>query len=387
MSTAAAKSLSPRAVDPVLLAAACVIVSVGLIMVSSASVSIAERTIGDNWHYLNRHAVALVIGIAGAAAMSLIPTQTWYRLRLVLLAAALGLLALVLVSGVGYSVNGAQRWIRVSGFSFQPSELARLGILIFVSGYVVQHRDKLVSSFMGFATPMFVVAFACFLLLLEPDFGAAVVLAVTCLGILFVGGARIRDFFVLGTASAGVLAVAALTSPYRVARLTAFLDPWADPFNSGFQLTQSLIAIGRGDWFGVGLGASVQKLFYLPEAHTDFVFAVIAEETGFVGATAIVVLFAVLVGRGFQLAHRADVYGLKFQACLAFGISLWLGLQAFINLGVNAGVLPTKGLTLPLLSYGRTSLIVSLAAIGLLLRIHYEVSQSAPQGRARRGRR
>lgn len=387
MSAAVAKPLAFRAVDPVLLALASVIAGLGLVMVSSASVSIAERTLGDSWYYMNRHAVALVIGVAGAAVMSLIPTQTWYRLRLVLLAAALGLLCLVLVSGVGYSVNGAQRWIRIGGFTFQASELARLGILIFVSGYVVQHREKLASSFMGFAKPMAVVAFACVLLLLEPDFGAAVVLAVSCLGILFVGGARIRDFVVLGTVSAGALALAALASPYRVARLTAFLDPWADPFNSGFQLTQSLIAIGRGDWFGVGLGGSVQKLFYLPEAHTDFVFAVLAEETGFVGATAVVVLFALLVGRGFQLAHRADANGLKFQACLAFGISLWLGLQAFINLGVNAGILPTKGLTLPLLSYGRTSLIVSLAAIGLLLRIHYEVSQSLPRGRVRKGRR
>jgi cell division protein FtsW len=223
---------------------------------------------------------------------------------------------------------------------------------------------------------MIIVAAAATLLLLEPDFGAAVVLTATSLGVLFVGGARLRDFVLAVAAGSVVLGSLAFSSAYRVERLTTFLDPWADPFASGFQLTQSLIAIGRGEWFGVGLGASVQKLFYLPEAHTDFVFAVLAEETGFAGASVVIVLFALIVYRAVMLGRQAIRSGLPFQGLVAIGIGLMLGLEAFINIGVNSGLLPTKGLALPLVSYGRSSTVVTLAALGILLRIHYELHGS-----------
>jgi cell division protein FtsW len=235
---------------------------------------------------------------------------------------------------------------------------------------------------------MVVLSFACALLLAEPDFGAAIVLTATALTMLFVAGARIRDFLLFFSATLVAMVVLALTSPYRMKRLTGFLDPWADPFDSGFQLTQSLIAIGRGEWFGVGLGSGVQKLFYLPEAHTDFVFAVFAEEFGLLGSLVLIALFLALLWRIFSIAKRAAATERFFEAYLAVGLGTWLGLQAFINVGVNMGLLPTKGLTLPLISYGRSSLIVTMAAIGLLLRIHHElVVDARPLNRKRGGRR
>jgi cell division protein FtsW len=237
-------------------------------------------------------------------------------------------------------------------------------------------------GFTGFLRPMLLLSLACGLLLAEPDFGAAIVLLATALAMLFVAGARLRDFCLFFGVAVIAMAALAVTSPYRMNRLTGFLDPWADPFNSGFQLTQSLIAIGRGEWFGVGLGNGVQKLFYLPEAHTDFVFAVFAEEFGLAGATVLVGLFLVLVWRIFRLAMRAVRSERFFEAYLAVGLGTWLGLQAFINIGVNMGLLPTKGLTLPLVSYGRSSLIVTLVSIGLLLRIHHElIVDAAPVNR------
>jgi cell division protein FtsW len=237
-------------------------------------------------------------------------------------------------------------------------------------------------EFLGFLRPMLLLSLACALLLAEPDFGAAIVLLATALSMLFVAGARLRDFCLFFGVAVISMAALAITSPYRLERLTGFLDPWSDPFNSGFQLTQSLIAIGRGQWFGVGLGDSVQKLFYLPEAHTDFVFAVFAEEFGLLGSFALIALFAVLVWRIFQLGMRAARTERLFEAYLSIGIGTWLGLQAFINIGVNMGLLPTKGLTLPLISYGRSSLIVAMISIGLLLRVHHElVTDARPANR------
>ena len=256
-----------------------------------------------------------------------------------------------------------------------------------MAGYAVRHQEEIRGGLIGLLKPMLLVVVFSTLLIAQPDFGAAVVLTATAMTVLFVAGARIRDFaalFVLAALSLGVLAV---SSPYRLARLTGFLDPWADPFNSGFQLTQSLIAIGRGDWLGVGLGGSVQKLFYLPEAHTDFVFAVLAEELGLFGSFAVVALFLAFVWRVLRLARDAHQSGLAFQAYLSLALGVWLGLQAFINIGVNVGLLPTKGLTLPLMSYGRTSAIVTLASVGLILRIHHEIATAQAQGgRRRRGR-
>ena len=297
------------------------------------------------------------------------------------------LLIVVLLPGIGYEVNGARRWVRVGIMNLQVSEPARLCLLIYLAGYLVRRSKSLREEFVGFLRPMLVLTVACVLLLKEPDFGAAIVLLATALAMMFVAGARIRDFIVFFSAAAGAMIALAITSPYRMKRLTGFLDPWSDPYDSGFQLTQSLIAIGRGEWFGVGLGDSVQKLFYLPEAHTDFVFAVFAEEFGLIGSLVLIALFMALVWRVFRLGIRAHAAERFFEAYLAIGIGTWFGLQAFINIGVNMGLLPTKGLTLPLVSYGRSSLIVTMACIGLLLRIHHELVVDAKPVNRKRGRR
>ena len=285
---------------------------------------------------------------------------------------AVGLLFFVLIPGLGHVVNGSRRWIRVMGFNFQASELARVLTLIFIASYAVRREEELRNTAMGLIKPMALLAFVAMLLLAEPDFGAASVLLIAGFGILFVAGARLRYVIMVAAVCAGAMALLVMLVPYRMARVTSFLDPWADPFNSGFQLTQSLIAIGRGEWFGVGLGASVQKLFYLPEAHTDFVFAVLAEELGLAGVLLVLALFVLLIWRCCQIARQAAHAGRLFQAYLAAAFGIWVGLQAFINIGVNMGVLPTKGLTLPLMSYGRSSLLVTLLWLGIVMRIRHE---------------
>jgi cell division protein FtsW len=361
------------AFDPLLVCAAVGLVAVGAIMVGSASISLADRQTGEPLYYLIRHLGALVVGGFGVLVAVAVPTEVWYRLNWLLLVAALGLLVLVLLPGLGHTVNGARRWLLVGPVTLQASEPARLCMLLYIASYAVRRSDELAASLKGLLKPMLLVGAAAALLLLEPDFGASVVLIATSLAVLFVGGARMRDF-VLGVAAGGAsLAVLAFTSTYRFERLTKFLDPWADPYAGGFQLTQSLIAIGRGQWTGVGLGESVQKLSYLPEAHTDFVFAVLVEELGFVGASIVIALFGVIVYRAVVLGREAMRAGMPFQALVATGIGLMLGFEAFINIGVNAGLLPTKGLPLPLVSYGRSSTVVTLVALGLLLRIHHEV--------------
>jgi cell division protein FtsW len=282
-------------------------------------------------------------------------------------------LVAVLLPGLGHTVNGATRWIQFGPINFQASEPARICLLLYIASYTVRRGEELSASLRGLAKPMALVCLAAGLLLIEPDYGSTVVLLVTSLGILFVGGARLRDFglaVVVGGVALGVLAVA---SPYRLERLMQFLNPWADAYGGGFQLTQSLIAIGSGEWLGVGLGESVQKLFYLPEAHTDFVFAVLVEELGFAGATLVVVLFGIIVYRALTLGREAMRSGLPFQGLVCYGIGLMLGFEAFVNMGVNAGMLPTKGLPLPLISYGRSSTIATLFVLGLLLRVHQEL--------------
>ena len=287
------------------------------------------------------------------------------------------LLLLVLIPGIGHSVNGSRRWLRILGLNFQVSELARVLVLTYVASYAARREQELRETLPGLAKPLGLLGVFFVLLLVEPDFGAATVLMATGFGVLFVAGARLRYVIGLAVAGGALIGWVAMSESYRMRRLTAFLDPWADPFNSGFQLTQSLIAIGRGEWFGVGLGESVQKLFYLPEAHTDFLFAVLAEELGLAGVILTLALFIGLVWRALQIARMAADAGLKFQSYLAAGFGIWLGLQSFINIGVNMGVLPTKGLTLPLMSYGRSSLIVTLAWVGLLLRVYHEATAGA----------
>jgi cell division protein FtsW len=363
-------------VDPAIVASVFSLLLIGLVMVTSASLNVAERLSGDPFFHFERQLLSALLGCTIGGAMLFVPISMWQRFAPALLVASFALLVLVLIPGLGHEVNGSRRWIRIGMLNFQPSEVARWLLLIYTAVFAVRHQTELRSSTQGFFKPLAVLLAAAGLLLLEPDFGAAVVLCVTGTAVLFVAGARLREFLLVSAIGGAVLAFLALASPYRLQRLIGFLDPWADPFNSGFQLTQSLIAIGRGEWFGVGLGSSIQKLFYLPEAHTDFVFAVLAEEFGLLGVLVVVLAFLVLVLRSLRLSRIAADAGMPLHACIAAGFGVWLGLQAFINIGVNMGLLPTKGLTLPLMSYGRSSMLVTLAWIGVLLRVHHEVAAS-----------
>jgi cell division protein FtsW len=364
-------------IDALMLALALGIILLGLVMVTSASISVASQGSGEPFLYLERQLILTLLGTAAAALVFCLRTEQLERASVPLLVLAAGLLILVLVPGLGHSVNGSRRWLRILGGNFQVSELVRVIVLIYVASYAVRRESELRTTFKGLARPLGILTLMGALLLAEPDFGAATVLFASGFALLFLAGARLR--YVLGMTLIAVagFATLAMSSNYRLRRLTTFLDPWADPYNSGFQLTQSLIAIGRGEWFGVGLGASVQKLFYLPEAHTDFLFAVLAEELGLAGVALTLGLFLGLIWRSFFIARLASAAGLKFAAYLAAGFGLWLGIQAFINIGVNMGVLPTKGLTLPLMSYGRSSLIVAMAWVGLVLRVYHEATHEA----------
>ncbi len=369
MNTQATKAQTP---DYWLIGAPLLLIGLGLVMVASASIATAERDPGQPLYYLTRQ--ALHLAGAGLLAWGVLRTRLvyWEKAGPALLLLSFLLLTLVLLPGIGKEVNGSMRWLALGPLNLQPSEPAKLFMVVYLAGYLVRHGAEVCVS-AGFLKPMALVALLGALLLAEPDFGAAVVLGATVLGMVYLGGARLWQFGLLLVLALLLLGALALASPYRLERLTSFLNPWADPFNSGFQLTQALIAFGRGEWLGVGLGASVQKLFYLPEAHTDFLFAVLAEELGLVGTLSVIALYGVIVWRAFALAATAAQRGQLFAMHLAHGIGLWLGLQAFISMGVNMGLLPTKGLTLPLMSYGGSSLVVSCVAIALLLRIGHEL--------------
>jgi cell division protein FtsW len=374
----------PVQVDPVLLFIVVTLLFGGMVILASASISISDSTQNDPFYYVGRQAVAALIGGAAGFACLFIPMHIWNKSGPVMLIVGLALLLVILIPGVGHTVNGSTRWLRLGSINLQVSEPVRLCLMIYLAGYLVRQNKALRERFTGFLWPMTVLSLACLLLLAEPDFGAAIVLLATALAMLFVAGARIRDFLIFFGVAVLAMVALAITSPYRLQRMTGFMDPWADPYDSGFQLTQSLIAIGRGEWFGVGLGDGVQKLFYLPEAHTDFVFAVFAEEFGLFGSLILIGLFIGLLTRICMLGTRAANCGRFFEAYLAIGIGTWLGLQTFINIGVNMGLLPTKGLTLPLISYGRSSLIVAMVSIGLLLRIHHELTTDARPANARK---
>ncbi len=373
--------------DPWVVGTVAALLLVGLVMVASASISVSEHETGNPFFYFERQLIYVGLGLVAAMVAIAIPTSVWEKHSIYLLGGAFVLLLLVLIPGLGHEVNGSRRWVRLGFMNFQVSELARVMLLTYIASYAVRRSDELCSSFKGFMKPVGVLAAAAVLLLLEPDFGAATVLMATGLAVLFLAGVRLHHLLVPVVLGVCAMALLAVTSSYRMRRLVAFRNPWEDPFDSGFQLVQSLIAIGRGEWFGVGLGSSVQKLFYLPEAHTDFVFAVLAEEFGFVGVLLVVCLFALLVGRAMEISRRAADAGLAFQSYVAASIGIWVGLQAFVNIGVNMGLLPTKGLTLPLLSYGGSSMLVTLGVIGLLLRINHEVQMSGRSAVSREARR
>lgn len=370
--------------DLLLIGITALLLAIGLLMVTSASIALGDRQHGDAFHFLERQLLAAVIGAAAGWGMVRIPTRIWQGLGIWLAGIALALLVLVLVPGFGNTVNGSTRWLSAGGVNLvQVSEPARLMLLIYVADYAVRRNQELRSGLMGFINPLFIIGAAAGLQLLQPDFGSAVLLLGISFAILFIAGARFRD--VLTIVVPVILAFAALArfSPYRLRRVMGFWNPWADPYGDGFQLTQSLIAVGTGEWTGLGLGGSVQKLFYLPEAHTDFIFAVIAEEFGLLGSLLMIALYGLLIWRALVIARAAAARDAPFPAYVAFGLGIWLAIQALINIGVNMGVLPTKGLTLPLVSYGRSSLIVTLAALGLLLRIDLENRGLAGSGRRR----
>lgn len=357
--------------DLTLLGAVVCLMALGVIMVASASVHIGSGP-GGHWGYLSKHVLAMALGVTGAGVMLRMPVEIWERHSGLLYIAGLVLLAIVMVPGIGRTVNGATRWISVGGFNLQTSEFMKLFIVFYTASYVSRKHAEVATSVMGLLKPLFLVILAAMMLMWQPDYGTTVVLMSIVMGMLFLGGAPLWQFAVLiGMAGTGAVALV-LASPYRMERITSFLNPWADPLDTGFQLTQALIAFGRGEWFGVGLGNGVQKQYYLPEAHTDFLMAVIGEELGLMGTLVVIGMFSILVWRAFQIGRIAEARGARFAGFSAYGIGIWLGFQAFINIGVNIGLLPTKGLTLPFLSYGSNSMILCCLAIGMLLRVHIE---------------
>jgi cell division protein FtsW len=359
--------------DAQLIIAVLALMTIGLVMVASASVSIATRELGDPLYYFWRQSVYVAFGLVAMLAATRIPLRIWQAASPVLLAICGLMLVLVFIPGIGREVNGSMRWVSLGPINLQPSEPMKLAMVLYLAGYLVRRGELVRSTIGGFVRPMGVLAVIGVLLLFEPDYGATVVLFTTALGMLFLGGVPFWSFVGWAACVVVTLGVVVMAAPYRVERLLTFMNPWADPFGTGFQLTQALIAIGSGEWLGVGLGSSVQKLFYLPEAHTDFLFAVLAEELGMLGVLVIILLFTFVVWRAIAIGTRAERAGAHYGAHLAYGVGLLIGLQAFINIGVNMGILPTKGLALPLMSYGGSSLVVNSFAIGLVMRVDHEL--------------
>jgi cell division protein FtsW len=359
--------------DWALLVCVLLLLGFGFVMVASASMSIADRLFDAPFHFVIRHALALGLALAAGALVFSLPPSWWEKSGTVLFFVGLVLLVLVLVPGIGRTVNGATRWIPLGPLNIQSSEFMKFFAVIYVSGYLVRRHEEVATRLSGFLNPMILMVVASALIMRQPDFGTTAVLLATVLGLLFLGGVQVTHFVALF----GMLATAAATlvalEPYRLQRVTSFLDPFADPFNTGFQLSQALIAFGRGEWLGVGLGNGIQKQFFLPEAHTDFVMAVVGEELGLLGTLAVIAAFGFFVWRAVSIGARAERAGWLFCAYAAHGLGLGIGLQALINIGVNVGLFPTKGLTLPFLSYGSNSLIVACMAVGLLLRIDLEL--------------
>ncbi|MCU5786175.1 cell division protein FtsW [Alcanivorax marinus] len=376
-------SLRQSGVDRPLLWAVALLSLAGLVIVTSASLQIGETRLGNPFYYGMRHGLYLLAGVGvGLFVYCCVPLTVLEKLRFAALPVAVVFLLLVFVPGLGREVNGSTRWIALPGLTIQASEVVKLCFVLYLAGYIAQHKAALETRWKAFLVPLGVLGALTFMLLLQPDFGAVVVLGITAMGMLFLAGVPTLRFLLIGLAAVALAAVVALAEPYRVARLMSFTDPWADQYGAGYQLTQSLIAFGRGHFMGVGLGNSVQKLFYLPEAHTDFVFAVLAEEWGLLGVLAMLAGFTVLGWRVFRIGHGLEERGFLYHAYLVYGCALVFCAQAFINVGVNMGVLPTKGLTLPFVSYGGSSLLISAAMVALVLRAGAEQSRLQARGRA-----
>lgn len=350
------------------------LLSIGIVMVGSASIAIAEGQGVSVYHYLLRHLVFIFIGVLLAFSLRVIPVRFLERISRPMLALAVLLLVIVLAPGIGHTVNGSTRWIRLGIVNFQVVEAVKLMVIIYLAGYLARKTQLVQSRFFDTLKPLMVAGLLSGILLLQPDMGSAAVITAIVAGMIWLAGAAWRHIFVLGLLTLPAFAFAAM-EPYRLRRIVSFMDPWADPYASGFQLTQALIAVGRGELFGVGIGASIQKLFYLPEAHTDFIFAVLAEEFGLAGVIVVLFLFLLLVTRIMIIGIMAHRNERPFAGFVAYGIGLWIGLQAIVSVGVNLGVLPTKGLTLPLISSGGSSMLMTLIALGIVLRIKYELDR------------
>lgn len=364
--------------DKALMISFSCLLALGFVMMSSASMEYAAQQFGNPWFYVIRQAIYIAAMLVVMWGVTYVPIEFWRRHSAHFLLLAFVLLSAVLVPGIGKEVNGSRRWIDLGVFNLQASELAKFFVLTYLAAYLVRREQEVRTAWRGFIKPLLVLTAMIILLLLEPDFGAVVVLLCASLGMMFLAGVRLSHFCFVVLGSLAAVALMVSLSPYRFQRFTTFLDPWSHQFDSGYQLVQSLIAFGRGEWLGLGLGRSVQKLFYLPEAHTDFVFAIIGEELGFVGALLVLCLFAVLIWRVFAIARHAEQLSQKFSAYIAYGVALLFAAQCAINIGVNVGLLPTKGLTLPFFSYGGSSLLVCGVMLALVCRIAFE-SEAACQ--------
>src|SRR5210317_1143663 len=361
--------------DPWMIGSMLALMLTGFVMISSASMDVASDNFGGPFFFIFRHGLFVVLALIAAAILVRIPMRLWERSSVFLLFAGLALIIIVLIPGIGREVNGSRRWIGLGSFNLQASEIAKLCMVMFISGYLVRRLHEVRSSWRGVIKPAVPLAFYVFALYLEPDYGAIVVLTATVMGMIFLGGMKPLQLVTLVTIVSTLVGAMALAQPYRLARLKSFADPWADPYGAGYQLSQAQVAFGRGDWFGAGLGNSVQKLFYLPEAHTDFVYSVLAEELGLFGAMVVVALYVVLITRMFLVGRQAESQRQFFMSYVAYGFAFVLVGQALINIGVNVGALPTKGLTLPLMSYGGSSLIICAAMIAIVQRVDYELKR------------
>ena len=372
--------------DPLLVIVSASLLAIGYVMMASSSLHLGIKETGNSLHYPIRQLLHIALGLILGICVALTPIRVWEKSGQWLFIFGILLLIVVLVPGLGVKVNGSTRWLSIFGMRVQVSEVVKFFSVIYMAGYVTRHQESIRKSIFALFKPIILFSGACILLLMEPDFGSAVVIMIIAMGIMFLAGARLSPFIILLSSGSVLAALLVYFEPYRMKRVTSFLNPWADAKDTGYQLVHALISFGRGEWVGVGLGSGIQKLFYLPEAHTDFLFSVIAEELGLLGVLTVIGLFALLVWRTFEIAAAAEKADERFSAFIAYGLGIWFGFQSFVNMGVNMGILPTKGLTLPLMSYGGGSMMIMCCPVALIFRIQSEVTEinaSMPKERSR----
>ncbi len=372
--------------DPLLVIVSVSLLAIGYVMMASSSLHLGIKETGNSFYYPIRQSLHIALGLILGICVALTPIRVWEKSGQWLFIFGILLLIVVLVPGLGVKVNGSTRWLSIFGMRVQVSEVVKFFSVIYMAGYVTRHQESIRKSIFALFKPIILFSGACILLLMEPDFGSAVVIMIIAMGIMFLAGARLSPFIILLSSGSVLAALLVYFEPYRMKRVTSFLNPWADAKDTGYQLVHALISFGRGEWVGVGLGSGIQKLFYLPEAHTDFLFSVIAEELGLLGVLTVIGLFALLVWRTFEIAAAAEKADERFSAFIAYGLGIWFGFQSFVNMGVNMGILPTKGLTLPLMSYGGGSMMIMCCAVALIFRIQSEVTEinaSMPKERSR----